>query len=278
MTLAHEPPTESPRSLQAAYALLADGPWRPVAGGTDLLVQMAAGTGDLPDRVLDLARIDELRGIAVEDGALVLGALTTYTAIRRSAECREHVPALVEAAATIGAAQIQNRGTIGGNIANASPGGGHAAGPARDGRHLRRGRAARRANRRGGRLLDGVSANGACAGRAGAPGSDTALARARGPVPQGRDAAGPGDQQGRDGAGLAGRRGAGGATSGWPSVRLRPRRSGPPRRRPSWRARRPTAPRQIARPRPCPPSSSRSTTSAPRPTTGARLPPGCSTG
>ena len=123
VTLAHEPPAESPRSLAGAYALLADGPWRPVAGGTDLLVQMAAGTGDLPDRVLDLARIEELRGIAVEDGALVLGAMTTYTAIRRSAECREHVPALVEAAATIGAAQIQNRGTLGGNIANASPAG-----------------------------------------------------------------------------------------------------------------------------------------------------------
>ena len=52
-----------------------------------------------------------------------LGALTTYTDIRRSALCREHLPALVEAAATIGAAQIQNRGTLGGNIANASPAG-----------------------------------------------------------------------------------------------------------------------------------------------------------
>jgi carbon-monoxide dehydrogenase medium subunit len=56
-------------------------------------------------------------------GALVLGALTTYTDIRRSALCREHLPALVEAAATIGAAQIQNRGTIGGNVINASPAG-----------------------------------------------------------------------------------------------------------------------------------------------------------
>ena len=54
---------------------------------------------------------------------LVLGARTTYTEIRRSTLCREHLPALVEAAATIGAAQIQNRGTLGGNIANASPAG-----------------------------------------------------------------------------------------------------------------------------------------------------------
>ena len=73
--------------------------------------------------MLDLWAIDALRGIALDGGALSLGALTTYTEIRRSALCREHVPALVEAAATIGAAQIQNRGTLGGNIANASPAG-----------------------------------------------------------------------------------------------------------------------------------------------------------
>jgi CO/xanthine dehydrogenase FAD-binding subunit len=54
---------------------------------------------------------------------VVVGALTTYTEIRRSGVCREHLPALVEASATIGAAQIQNRGTIGGNAANASPAG-----------------------------------------------------------------------------------------------------------------------------------------------------------
>jgi CO/xanthine dehydrogenase FAD-binding subunit len=73
--------------------------------------------------MLDLSRIDELRGISLETGALVLGARTTYTEIRRSALCREHLPALVEASATIGAAQIQNRGTLGGNVGNASPAG-----------------------------------------------------------------------------------------------------------------------------------------------------------
>src|SRR5206468_3549735 len=73
--------------------------------------------------VIDLWAIDAMRGIAIDGDAISLGALTTYTDIRRSALCREHVPALVEAAATIGAAQIQNRGTIGGNIANASPAG-----------------------------------------------------------------------------------------------------------------------------------------------------------
>jgi CO/xanthine dehydrogenase FAD-binding subunit len=72
---------------------------------------------------VDLWGLDALRGIAVEGDAISLGALTTYTDIRRSAVCREHLPALVEAAATIGAAQIQNRGTLGGNVVNASPAG-----------------------------------------------------------------------------------------------------------------------------------------------------------
>jgi len=83
-------------------------------------------TGELappPASVVDLWAIEALRGIAIDGDALTLGALTTYTDVRRSALCREHVPALVEAAATIGAAQIQNRGTLGGNIANASPAG-----------------------------------------------------------------------------------------------------------------------------------------------------------
>jgi xanthine dehydrogenase small subunit len=122
-----EPPVSSPRGLAEAYATLAaagpDIPARPVAGGTDLLVALTGELGEAPASVVDLWAIDGLRGIVVDDGALSLGALTTYTDVRRSALCREHVPALVEAAATIGAAQIQNRGTLGGNIANASPAG-----------------------------------------------------------------------------------------------------------------------------------------------------------
>jgi CO/xanthine dehydrogenase FAD-binding subunit len=122
-----EPPIETPRSLAEAFAALsgssADDPLTPIAGGTDVMVRITGEIGEPPARMLDLWRLDELRGISSDGGAISIGALTTYTEIRRSAPCREHLPALVEAAATIGAAQIQNRGTLGGNIANASPAG-----------------------------------------------------------------------------------------------------------------------------------------------------------
>lgn len=118
-----EPPIDTPRDLFEAYERLAAGPTRPIAGGTDIMVAITGELGPIPEQMLDLSRIDELRGITLEADALILGARTTYTEIRRSALCRERLPALVEAAATIGAAQIQNRGTIGGNIANASPAG-----------------------------------------------------------------------------------------------------------------------------------------------------------
>lgn len=118
-----EPPIDTPRHLFEAYERLAAGPTRPIAGGTDIMVAITGELGPIPERMLDLSRIDALRGISLESNGLVLGARTTYTEIRRSALCREHLPALVEAAATIGAAQIQNRGTLGGNVANASPAG-----------------------------------------------------------------------------------------------------------------------------------------------------------
>jgi carbon-monoxide dehydrogenase medium subunit len=118
-----EPPIDIPSSLSEAYGLLGAASRTPIAGGTDLMVRITGELGAPPDRVLDLSRLEELRGVVVADGALTLGALTTYTDIRRSRACGEHLPVLQEVAATIGAIQIQNRGTIGGNIANASPAG-----------------------------------------------------------------------------------------------------------------------------------------------------------
>ncbi|MEA2519392.1 MAG: xanthine dehydrogenase small subunit [Chloroflexota bacterium] len=122
-----EPPIATPASLAEAYALLAgstaDDRITPIAGGTDVMVRITGEIGEPPGRMIDLSRLAELRGIRVDGGAVVIGAGTTYSEIRRSDACREHLPALVEAAATIGAAQIQNRGTLGGNAANASPAG-----------------------------------------------------------------------------------------------------------------------------------------------------------
>jgi xanthine dehydrogenase small subunit len=118
-----EPPIDVPRHLFEAYERLAAGPTTPIAGGTDLMVRITGEIGPPPERLLDLSHVEALKGITLETAGLVLGARTTYTDIRRSALCREHLPALVEAAATIGAIQIQNRGTLGGNIANASPAG-----------------------------------------------------------------------------------------------------------------------------------------------------------
>lgn len=118
-----EPPVESPSTLADAYRLLTGGLLRPIAGGTDVMVQINGEIGKPPRRLLDLWHLDELRGIHRDGDDLVLGALTTYTELRRSRLVGEFLPELSDAAATIGAAQIQNRGTLGGNIANASPAG-----------------------------------------------------------------------------------------------------------------------------------------------------------
>ncbi len=118
-----EPPVVSPRTLDEAYSVLSALPHRPLAGGTDVLVQITGEIGETPERLVNIWALDELRGIDVEDGALVVGALTTYADMRTSPEVAQHLPALAECAATIGAAQIQNRGTLGGNAANASPAG-----------------------------------------------------------------------------------------------------------------------------------------------------------
>jgi carbon-monoxide dehydrogenase small subunit/xanthine dehydrogenase small subunit len=115
----------SPRTLDDALRLLAGGGRRPIAGGTDVMVGLGAGATAPP--LLDLSGLDALRGIRVQpvgDGeALVLGALTTYAEMRRSPAIAAHMPVLAEAAAGVGAAQIQGRGTIGGNVVNASPAG-----------------------------------------------------------------------------------------------------------------------------------------------------------
>ncbi len=112
-----------PRDLADAVRLCAEHPdcW-PVAGGTDVMVMLHAGA-IRPGALLDLWHLGELKGIRRANGTLEIGAAEPYTGMINSALVREHLPALVEASRTIGAAQIQNRGTLGGNLANASPAG-----------------------------------------------------------------------------------------------------------------------------------------------------------
>ncbi len=112
-----------PRSLREALGMLRGEPGLlPMAGCTDLYVSLNAGT--LPaTRFLDLWPLDELRGIALRGDCVSIGALTTFAEIQRSALLRRRLPMLVEAASQVGAAQVQNRATIGGNIGNGSPAG-----------------------------------------------------------------------------------------------------------------------------------------------------------
>lgn len=109
-------------SLDDALAILRDEKRMPVAGATDVYVAANFGTLE-PRRLLDIWALDELREIAVRDETLVIGALVTYTSLIRSAVISERLPMLVAASQLVGGAQIQNRGTVGGNIANASPAG-----------------------------------------------------------------------------------------------------------------------------------------------------------
>jgi len=112
-----------PRSLADALKLLRDeGPLVPMAGCTDLYVSLNFGA--LKDtRFLNLWRLAALRTIELRGDALSIGALATHTDLIRSPLVRTRVPMLASAAREVGGVQIQNRGTIGGNVANASPAG-----------------------------------------------------------------------------------------------------------------------------------------------------------
>jgi CO/xanthine dehydrogenase FAD-binding subunit len=111
-----------PADLAEALYLLecSPGDWTPFAGGTDLMVLLEFGRLN-PGRFLSLWHLRELRGIEESPTHVVLGALTTYTHVLQSEVLRKEFPLLCQAARETGAVAIQNRGTLGGNIANASP-------------------------------------------------------------------------------------------------------------------------------------------------------------
>jgi CO/xanthine dehydrogenase FAD-binding subunit len=94
----------------------------PIAGATDVYVGLNFGTLH-EKKYLDIWACDELRAIAAKGKVLSIGALATYTDMIRSRDVAERVPMLIDASRLVGGPQIQNRGTIGGNIATASPAG-----------------------------------------------------------------------------------------------------------------------------------------------------------
>ena len=109
-------------SLHATVSLLArePGAWLPIAGGTDVMVQYAAGK--LPARrLVSIWNLPELRRIDVSSGEIRIGAGCTYTDLREHESVQREFSLLAQAAALTGAIANQNRGTLGGNIVNASP-------------------------------------------------------------------------------------------------------------------------------------------------------------
>lgn len=112
----------TPNSLNETLDLFAqeNGNWKPFAGGTDLMVLLEAGK--LPHRkYINIWQLDELRGIDVSGDWVTLGALTTYTEVNEHPLLQAEFPMLCQAARETGGIAIQNRGTLGGNIVNASP-------------------------------------------------------------------------------------------------------------------------------------------------------------
>src|SRR5687768_2186072 len=107
-----------PRTLAEALQMKAQLPSaRPIEGGTDVMVELNFDR-DRPEALLDLNRVEELRGWATENGGLRLGASLTYTEAME-APLSERFPALAEASRTVGSPPIRNRGTIGGNLGTA---------------------------------------------------------------------------------------------------------------------------------------------------------------
>lgn len=112
-----------PNTVDDAVSLLtdhADEQVEVLAGGHSLLPMMKSGLAR-PDLLVDIGRIDELRGIAASDDAITIGATTTYATVLESELLANEAPALVDAVAEVGDLQVRNRGTLGGNIANADP-------------------------------------------------------------------------------------------------------------------------------------------------------------
>jgi CO/xanthine dehydrogenase FAD-binding subunit len=107
-------------SVEDALAALASGA-RPVAGGTDLVVGARQGKAPLPESLVAIHRLAELRGIEQDGDTLRLGALTTHEEIAEHTLVLEHLTALADAAAIVGSHATRAQGSVGGNLMNGSP-------------------------------------------------------------------------------------------------------------------------------------------------------------
>jgi CO/xanthine dehydrogenase FAD-binding subunit len=112
----------SPASLNEACTLLSQSgnDARILAGGTDVLVELRKPSARSPQSIIDISRIEALRGITESDDSIIIGALTTHEEVFQSKLIAQHAALLASAVVTIGSPQIRNRGTIGGNIMNAA--------------------------------------------------------------------------------------------------------------------------------------------------------------
>ena len=110
------------RDSRHAVAMLAEhgASARVLAGGTDLLVELKSASR-VPQVLIDISRAEDLKGIEITDQGLRIGALVTHSAIMRSPPIRDLVPALADAAHSIGAVQTRNLGTLGGNLVTCVP-------------------------------------------------------------------------------------------------------------------------------------------------------------
>ena len=114
----------TPNSLSEALLLLREhaGRIKPLAGGTDLMVELRGGDEKLEsmDYALDLTALSELRAIMLENGIVSIGAMSTHDNVAHSPVVRSAAAMLAEASASVGAQQIRNAATIGGNVCNAA--------------------------------------------------------------------------------------------------------------------------------------------------------------
>jgi CO/xanthine dehydrogenase FAD-binding subunit len=110
----------SATTVQDALVAIGSGA-QPVAGGTDLVVGARQGKAPLPEAIVAIDRIDELRGVSEVDGGLRLGALATHAELVRNESVRSRFTALADASAIVGSRATRANGTIGGNVMNGSP-------------------------------------------------------------------------------------------------------------------------------------------------------------